>query len=455
MLRKISVFFFIIIASAALAWVIYPFSRQVLLSTGLIQVEVNIAGTGSMYPTFPKGESDNDIVNAKEIVAWPKMRNYPSGFSILGKKLFGYELSHGDIVEFDNEKTRTVSKEKYGDEAGFVKRVIALPGDTIELRDGFVYLNGKILDEPYTAKARSTYGGEGLNDCRRLEIPPGNVFVMGDNRKASMDSRYEIGLVHENDIHYVLPWTGQDEYRSTWRDTSADKSLAHTSTLDPREFVRILNEKRRQKNLKSLTYVDALGQSAGIRGKAMIDADDFSIEATRAGVNLEQAVKRTGYRNIILAEALTKGFYESGELLENLLEFPETVKILFSETYQDIGVAPVVGEIAGCPVQTVVLHLAGYVAPDYRKSDLESWQKLIENLTGVLPSWEAARNIEGTDKDRLERLISILNTRIANARRILSRMQANQWLSEEEERMAQEDESLGSEANRIIGELNK
>jgi signal peptidase I len=63
-----------------------------------------------------------------------------------------------------------------------IKRVIALPGETVEIREGGVYINDRQLDEPYlSAETRGSYGP--------LVVPPGHVFVMGDNRGASNDSR--------------------------------------------------------------------------------------------------------------------------------------------------------------------------------------------------------------------------------------------------------------------------
>lgn len=435
--------------------VVTPQIRNILLDTGLIKEEVYIAGTGSMYPTFPKSQNGDELLSASQIVAWPEMRKYPAGLSFLGFKLFDYKITQGDIVEFENERTKKMSKEKYKNEAGFVKRVIAIPGDNIELRDGYVLLNGKILDEPYTAKSRSSFGGDFLADCKEITVPEDSLFVMGDNRKASLDSRFELGLINYKDIHYILPWQDQDDYRITWRDTKDDYSKANTVTLEAEDFVRVLNEVRKKENLKALRYDNRLSASGKIRGSAMIKYDDFSEEATKSGITLSKAISLSGYRNIIFAEVYTRGYYEETELLENFLEFPDTKKILFSAEYQDIGLGITLGNIDNCPVQVVVVHLGGFVPPNYTNDEIDSWQKLVNNLEEVLPSWKNLREADNIDRKKVENLLSLLETRLSNATKIVSRMKANQWLTDEEKRFVEDDKKLSSDATKLVDELNK
>jgi signal peptidase I len=73
-------------------------------------------------------------------------------------------------------------------EEDLIKRVIALPGETIEAKNGRVYVNGKILSEPYLSPTTQT------SNIPQTKVPAGHLFVMGDNRANSMDSR-ELGPI--------------------------------------------------------------------------------------------------------------------------------------------------------------------------------------------------------------------------------------------------------------------
>ena len=85
----------------------------------------------------------------------------------------------GDVVVFDKPAQTGGSAEV----KDLVKRIIALPGDEIEVRDGIVYLNGKVLKEPYLRQGTVT------TDVARQRLPDDRYWLMGDHREVSEDSR--------------------------------------------------------------------------------------------------------------------------------------------------------------------------------------------------------------------------------------------------------------------------
>lgn len=114
----------------------------------------------------------------------PSMRPTLKGEELLIVNKWIYDFStpnYGDIIVFHTSEGRD-----------FIKRVIGLPGDRIEIKNGVVYRNGVPLKEPYIA--------EKINgEFPPVTVPPGHVYVLGDNRNNSKDSR-EIGPVPLKDV---------------------------------------------------------------------------------------------------------------------------------------------------------------------------------------------------------------------------------------------------------------
>lgn len=98
---------------------------------------------------------------------------------------------YGDIIVFQSHIQRDDGK----GEKLLIKRVVGVENDVIDIHDGVVYRNGKALEEPYTKE------GYTEGDISNYKVPENEVFVMGDNRRVSLDSRSsEVGTVSEDSI---------------------------------------------------------------------------------------------------------------------------------------------------------------------------------------------------------------------------------------------------------------
>ena len=116
---------------------------------------------------------------------------------------FRYNPEKGDIVIVSRNPENKVDKDFNQSRQPIVKRVIATEGDTIEITpEGKVLLNDKELDEPYIKDYEVNLGTPQEHLCTKQTVPEGRIFVMGDNRHNSHDSRKnDIWMI---DKRYVL-----------------------------------------------------------------------------------------------------------------------------------------------------------------------------------------------------------------------------------------------------------
>jgi len=152
-------------------------------------------------------------------------------------------LPIGDIKRLDI----VVFKYPEEPERDFIKRVIGLPGETVELRAKKVYINGKALDEPYVHFLEApAHGGEAevtSFDVRErygpVTVPPDQYFVMGDNRDNSQDSRYW-GFLRRDYVKgkaLVIYWS-YEAGREDYEDESAGATIKGLVSVVAHFFTR-------------------------------------------------------------------------------------------------------------------------------------------------------------------------------------------------------------------------
>jgi signal peptidase I len=370
---------------------------NILTSLGLSPQVLTISTTGSMYPTF------SSISNSL-----PPFFPYPNGLNIFNHNFFSHTLGYGDIVAFHNQKTNQVS---------FVKRLIALPGDTIELRDGLVIRNGQVITEPYIAKARSTFGGDFLSDCTKLTIPPNKLFVLGDNRTGSKDSRFEVELVDIQDVNYVLPFKYQvNLYSHHWRDTTNDQSQNSAIHVDKNTYLTLLNKHR----LSKLKYDSRLESNSPV--------SSYTTEATLTII----------------------GHYTAEELVTNHLEFSAAKTLLTDSKYQSIGITEVPTQKNSCPSQDIIIRIAGYLPPNYSSDVVTSWSNLLDSQILLLSQLRSFPSQTPT----LNEITLLVSKRINRLTKVVSKLKSNEWLTQEELAWTNEDKNLSQTQTELLRKLS-
>ena len=147
------------------------------ISVILTAIVIAFIITQFIRPTLVRGESMYPTLNDRDYLILNRMA-YKFG-----------DIDRGDIIVFKSDLRQDNGKTK-----DLIKRVIAIPGDHLIIKNSQVYINGEVQNEPYI---HNEYTSGDID----VVIPQNEVFVMGDNRENSRDSRSsDVGLVNEDDI---------------------------------------------------------------------------------------------------------------------------------------------------------------------------------------------------------------------------------------------------------------
>lgn len=358
---------------------------------------------------------------------------------------FFHKIKRNDLVVFSSDKTKVGNEQ-----ADFIKRVVAVEGDEIYFRDGFLFVNGQSVNEPHILKPRSTFGGPFLKDCQVKKVPSGFVFALGDNRKKSMDSR-ELGFISLNEINQLLPFSSQKKFQNRWRDSSRDQEFSLLPTFNLNDYYSKINEIRKENNLKPLKRNQKLEESAKKRAVKLINGKD--------DLSLAKSLSLTGYSNIVVGEISVSGYFDIDELTNYFLENEKSKTTILNKDFEETGLSIFLDQIDGCEVQMIVQEFGGYLPPEYEKEDIEGWQTLLSNLKKIQSSWqklkENGNSFYEKNKTDIDRINEIISMRISNIEPIVQKMENNKWLSKEDMDYTYKDSKLHDEQQSLADKLNK
>ena len=165
---------------------------------------------------IPSGSMESTLLVGDHIFVNKLLYGYHVPFT-KGRILQFRDPRHGDIIVFVFPED--TSKD-------FIKRVIGVPGDVIEMKQKTVFRNGKPLQEDYAQYLEGTEQGMSVqirDDMPPVKVPPGKYFVMGDNRDRSYDSRFwgfvdaEAVIGKAMFIYFSIDWSRDVGWMEVWR----------------------------------------------------------------------------------------------------------------------------------------------------------------------------------------------------------------------------------------------
>lgn len=411
---------------------------------------IRVAGTGSMFPTFPKAKKEDENKSVDEV----EMQSFPGGVIFFNKRYFQKTLKLGDLVAIESELSKKLTSESEGLTSGLLKRVIGLPGDKLRFVAGDVFRNGQLLEEKYLARQKATHGSDIFPDCKDILVPTNQIFVMGDNRQESMDSRHELGFVSISDIHYYLPWESQEAlFADRWQANATAAVALMELTTD--QILPQINQIRANFAKRPLKLEPKLALSAHERALAIITSNDFSFEATQSALTMKQAMQNAGYDNITWGEIPLKGRFSAEELTNRLTNFPSSKKFILDENFQDFGMSDAIANQNNCPQIVTVLHFAGWKPAHYEKSVIDSWEKAITQIDTIAPAWQEAFGRGHPASEKIKTILEKLALQRQIAESVVSKMRASQWLTDIDEANIKQFEGLNTEIQSLASQINQ
>jgi signal peptidase I len=385
-------------------------AQQQLFSAGVVDTPTVFATQGpSMLPTL-KEEDEVLLSNPAKV-----------------------GISRGDIVTFSNTET---------DGSGYVKRVVGLPGETLSIRNGVVWVGDRALIEPYTYLQKPTYGNTFLGECEAKTIPDGYVAVMGDNRAVSWDSR-AIGWVATSDIDGV-----RKEQEPVLQSTPPD--IRQAEEFNEKEFLRLLNEKRTANKIGPVITHAEITSAAMTRAKTI---DQQFVAWKQNKTSVEDDLNAAGYRTNAVHEYVVFGALSAADALEQIVGDPDEKDMFLSGQFTEIGMGVVTRQDGVCsyPIRVVVLSWPALAT--YDADVVAFWKKEAKTLNENLQDYQRWVGFSNLDQAKLKSLIQLTSQMVLTADRLSRKMVAREWLNSGDYAASREYKTLVDRHNAMREEL--
>lgn len=326
-----------------------------------------------------------------------------------------YGLARGDIVSFQNIETGTQH---------YIKRVIGLEGEEIVIINGVVRINGQGLQEDYVFRREPTYGNTFLVECEPQTIPKGKVAVFGDNRIVSSDSRV-LGFIDTKDIGGVI----KTKITPKMQPPPSSLEQPKEARIDPNVFLEKLNALREKNYSRPLQIVPLLNQIATERSDTI--SSDFKSWKQQL-TPIAKLLDRAGYQYLLVQEMVTFGYLNEQQIVDQITESVIYKDAFLSDRYYEIGIGTAVAQKGQCQFPIITVIISWPSNPGYSQEAIDVWNQDIDTLSRTIITLGELKSKPGINQQQTQELIDELRHLLETATQLSSRIEKNEWLTQEE-----------------------
>ncbi|HUW22169.1 MAG TPA: signal peptidase I [Candidatus Bathyarchaeia archaeon] len=325
-----------------------------------------------------------------------------------------YGISRGDIVSFKNLETANLY---------YLKRVVGLPGERISIKNGFVTINGHILEEDYVLNQLPTFGNTFLAECNRYTVPPDHYLVLGDNRTVSLDSRV-VGFIDKGDIEGVIKSQTKERFVTSQRQRQILRTNIETELL-----LEKINLMRSEHGISPLMINDLLSEVSKSRVGSINEHFDSWKEQS---VSVEKLLQDKGYQYNLVHEFITFGYLDEETIIKQILESSADESAFLSSNFVEIGLGTVEITNLDCSFPIIDLIIGWPSVPTYGQEVIDFWNQQATDSAELLNFLQSFVGASGYDQSQLRELVSA----VAESYQIASQMKQiitrGEWLDYEQ-----------------------